>query len=133
MVRNGAARSAGAAHHSRLNGTPICRGGLFGCASIQALLTTRWTASDADLAWNGITMGKKLADLAHAYDVLFAPAVTVRSIRWFRRTFRRRYQFWYRKLGVDDAPWRDDIMTHPLEIVDGTYCSTIAGAGCRLD
>ena len=26
-----------------------------------------------DLAWNGITMGKKLADLAHAYDVLFAP------------------------------------------------------------
>ena len=27
--------------------------------------------------------------------------------------------FYVQELDVDDAPWRDDIMTHPLEIVDG--------------
>jgi galactonate dehydratase len=27
--------------------------------------------------------------------------------------------FFIQELDVDDAPWRDDLMTHPFEIVDG--------------
>ena len=74
-----------------------------------------------DLAWNGITVGKKLADLAHAYDVLFAPHNCHSPINTLvsAHVSATVPNFYVQELDVDDAPWRDDIMTHPLEIVDG--------------
>jgi len=74
-----------------------------------------------DLAWNGITMGKKLADLAHAYDVLFAPHNCHSPINTLvsAHVSATVPNFYVQELDVDDAPWRDDIMTHPLEIADG--------------
>jgi galactonate dehydratase len=103
--------------------TPICTGeSLFGMHGYKPYLQRY--AQDVimpDLAWNGITMGKKIADMAHAYDVLFAPhnchsplatlisasvAATVPN-------------FFVLEFDVDDAPWRDDLMTHPFELQDG--------------
>lgn len=103
--------------------TTICTGeSLFGTHQYKPYLQLH--AQDIimpDLAWNGITMGKKICDMAHAYDVLIAPhnchspmntlvsaavAATVPN-------------FFILELDEDDAPWRDDLMTHPLEIENG--------------
>ena len=74
-----------------------------------------------DLAWNGITMGKKIADFAHAYDTLFAPHNCHSPINTLVSTAVSATvpNFFILEFDVDDAPWRDDIMTHPLEIEDG--------------
>ena len=83
-----------------------------------------------DLAWNGITMGKKIADLAHAYDVLCAfhnchsPITTLVSAA-VAATIPN---FAILEIDVDDAPWRDDLMTHPFEIEAAT-CSCRPGPG----
>ena len=54
--------------------TTICTGeSIFGTQGFKPYLDLR--AQDIimpDLAWNGITMGKKIADLAHTYDVLLS-------------------------------------------------------------
>ena len=54
--------------------TTICTGeSLFGTLGFKPYLERH--AQDIimpDLAWNGITMGKKIADMAHAYDMLCA-------------------------------------------------------------
>jgi len=74
-----------------------------------------------DLAWNGITMGKKLADYANAYDVLFAPhnchsPVTTLVSAAVCATVPN---FFILEYDTDDAPWRFDLMTHPYEIEHG--------------
>src|SRR5690606_28134536 len=55
--------------------TTICTGeSLFGLHGYKPYLQLH--AQDIimpDLAWNGITMGKKICDFAHAYDTLIAP------------------------------------------------------------
>lgn len=103
--------------------TPICHGeSLFGTHGYRPYLERH--AQDVimpDLAWNGITMGKKIADLAHAYDTLISPhnchsplttlvsanvAATVPNLAIL-------------EIDVDDAPWRDDLLTHPFQIRDG--------------
>ena len=74
-----------------------------------------------DLAWNGITMGKKIADMAHAYDVLLAlhschsPLTTLISANVAATV----PNFFILELDVDDPPWRDDLLTHPFEIKNG--------------
>ena len=74
-----------------------------------------------DFAWNGITMGKKLCDFAHAYDTLIAPHNCHSPINTLvsAAVCATVPNFFIQELDVDDAPWRDDIMTHPLEVVDG--------------
>jgi L-alanine-DL-glutamate epimerase-like enolase superfamily enzyme len=103
--------------------TIICTGeSLFGTHGYKPYLQLH--AQDIimpDLAWNGITMGKKIADMAHAYDVLFAPhnchsPLTTLISANVAATVPN---FFILELDVDDAPWRDDIMTHPFEIEDG--------------
>jgi galactonate dehydratase len=74
-----------------------------------------------DLAWNGITMGKKIADLAHAFEILYAPhnchsPLTTLVSAAVCATVPN---FYILELDVDDAPWRDDLLTHPFEIKDG--------------
>ena len=103
--------------------TTICHGeSLFGTHQYKPFLQLH--AQDIvmpDLAWNGITMGKKLADFAHAYDVLFAPHNCHSPINTLvsASVCATVPNFFIQELDVDDAPWRDEIMTHPFEIEDG--------------
>jgi len=103
--------------------TTICHGeSLFGTHQYKPFLQLH--AQDIvmpDLAWNGITMGKKLADFAHAYDVLFAPHNCHSPINTLvsASVCTTVPNFLIQEFDVDDAPWRDEIMTHPLEIEDG--------------
>ena len=103
--------------------TPICHGeSIFGTHGYKPYLQLH--AQDVimpDLAWNGITMGKKIADMAHAYDVLFAPHNCHSPINTLvsANVSATVPNFCVQEFDVDDAPWRDDLMTHPFEIVDG--------------
>jgi L-alanine-DL-glutamate epimerase-like enolase superfamily enzyme len=74
-----------------------------------------------DLAWNGITMGKKIADMAHTYDILFAPHNCHSPINTLvsAAVCATVPNFFIQEFDVDDAPWRDDLMTHPFEIKNG--------------
>jgi L-alanine-DL-glutamate epimerase-like enolase superfamily enzyme len=103
--------------------TTICTGeSLFGTSGYRPYLERH--AQDVimpDLAWNGITMGKKIADMAHAYDVLVAPhnchsPITTLVSAAVCATIPN---FFILELDVDDAPWRDDLLTHPFEVRDG--------------
>jgi L-alanine-DL-glutamate epimerase-like enolase superfamily enzyme len=103
--------------------TTICTGeSIFGTQGFRPYLEQH--AQDIimpDLAWNGITMGKKIADLAHAYDVLCAfhnchsPLTTLISAS-VAATIPN---FAILEIDVDDAPWRDDLLTHPFTIEAG--------------
>jgi L-alanine-DL-glutamate epimerase-like enolase superfamily enzyme len=103
--------------------TPICTGeSIFGVLGYKPYLQLH--AQDIimpDLAWNGITMGKKIADMAHAYDILFAPHNCHSPLTTLltANVCATVPNFYVAELDVDDAPWRDDIMTHPFEIEDG--------------
>lgn len=103
--------------------TPICHGeSLFGVAGYKPFLERH--AQDVimpDLAWNGLTMGKKIADFAHAYDVLVAPhnchsPLTTLISAHLCATIPN---FKILELDVDDAPWRDDLLAHPFQIEAG--------------
>lgn len=103
--------------------TTICTGeSLFGTVGFKRYLELH--AQDIimpDLAWNGVTMGKKIADMAHAYDVLCAfhnchSPVTTLVTASVAATIPN---FFIMEFDVDDAPWRDDLMTHPLAITNG--------------
>jgi galactonate dehydratase len=66
-------------------------------------------------------MGKKIADMAHAYDILFAPhnchsPLTTLISASVAATVPN---FFILEFDVDDAPWRDDLLSHPFEIKDG--------------
>jgi L-alanine-DL-glutamate epimerase-like enolase superfamily enzyme len=103
--------------------TTICTGeSLFGTQGYKPYLQLH--AQDIimpDLAWNGITMGKKIADMAHAYDTLVAPHNCHSPINTLvsASVCATIPNFYIQELDVDDAPWRDDIMTHPFEIENG--------------
>jgi galactonate dehydratase len=103
--------------------TTICTGeSIFGTQGYKPYLQLH--AQDIimpDLAWNGITMTKKIADMAHAYDVLFAPhnchsPLTTLISASVAATVPN---FHILEIDVDDAPWRDDMMTHPFEVENG--------------
>lgn len=104
--------------------TPLCTGeSLFGTHGFKPFLQLH--AQDIimpDLAWNGITMGKKIADMAHAYDVLFAPHNCHSPINTLvsAAVSATVPNFLIQEFDVDDAPWRDDLMTHPF-VVEGGY------------
>jgi hypothetical protein len=74
-----------------------------------------------DLAWNGITMGKKICDFAHAYDILVAPHNCHSPINTLvsAAVAATIPNFFILEFDQDDAPWRDDLMTHPLVIEKG--------------
>ncbi len=103
--------------------TTICHGeSLFGTHGYRPFLERH--AQDVimpDFAWNGITLGKKICDLAHAYDVLVAPHNCHSPINTLvsANVCATIPNFYIHELDVDDAPWRDDLMTHPFTIEDG--------------
>jgi L-alanine-DL-glutamate epimerase-like enolase superfamily enzyme len=117
--------------------TTICTGeSIYGTQGFRPYLEQH--AQDIimpDLAWNGITMGKKIADLAHAYDVLCAfhnchsPLTTLVSAA-VAATIPN---FAILEIDVDDAPWRDDLLTHPFTIEAGhLHLSDRPGLGSDL-
>ena len=103
--------------------TTICTGeSIFGTQGFRPYLDAR--SQDIimpDLAWNGVTMGKKIADLAHTYDVLLSfhnchsPITTLVSANVAATV----PNFFILEIDVDDAPWRDELMTHPFTIENG--------------
>jgi L-alanine-DL-glutamate epimerase-like enolase superfamily enzyme len=103
--------------------TTICTGeSIFGTTGYRPFLQNY--SQDIimpDLAWNGITMGKKLADLANAYETLFAPHNCHSPINTLvsAAVCATVPNFFIQEFDVDDAPWRDDLMTHPFEIKNG--------------
>jgi L-alanine-DL-glutamate epimerase-like enolase superfamily enzyme len=103
--------------------TTICTGeSLYGTQGYKPYLQLH--AQDIimpDLAWNGLTMGKKIADMAHAYDILVAPHNCHSPINTLvsASLCATIPNFYIQEFDVDDAPWRDDLMTHPFEIENG--------------
>lgn len=103
--------------------TTICTGeSLYGTQGYKPYL--QLYAQDIimpDLAWNGITMGKKIADMAHAYDTLFAPhnCHSPMTSLVSANVCATVPNFFILEFDVDDAPWRDDLMTHPLQVENG--------------
>jgi L-alanine-DL-glutamate epimerase-like enolase superfamily enzyme len=103
--------------------TTICTGeSIFGTQGFKPYLDL--SAQDIimpDLAWNGITMGKKIADQAHTHDVLLSfhnchsPITTLVSANVAATS----PSFFILEIDVDDAPWRDDLLTHPFTIERG--------------
>jgi L-alanine-DL-glutamate epimerase-like enolase superfamily enzyme len=103
--------------------TTICTGeSIFGTQGFKPYLDLN--AQDVimpDLAWNGITMGKKIADQAHTHDVLLSfhnchsPITTLVSAN----VAATAPNFFILEIDVDDAPWRDDLLTHPFVIERG--------------
>jgi len=103
--------------------TTICHGeSIFGVQGYKPYLQRY--AQDIimpDLAWNGITMGKKIADFANAFDVLVAPhnCHSPMTTLVAANVMATVPNFYILELDVDDPPWRDDLLTHPFEIEDG--------------
>ena len=103
--------------------TTICTGeSIFGTQGFRPYLDLN--AQDIimpDLAWNGITMGKKIADQAHTHDVLLSfhnchsPVTTLVSAA----VAATAPNFFILEIDQDDAPWRDDLMTHPFTVEAG--------------
>lgn len=103
--------------------TTICTGeSLYGLQGYRPFLEQH--AQDIimpDFAWNGITMGKKICDMAHAYDVLIAPHACHSPLNTLisAAVAATIPNFYILEFDVDDAPWRNDILSHPLEIEQG--------------
>jgi L-alanine-DL-glutamate epimerase-like enolase superfamily enzyme len=74
-----------------------------------------------DVPWNGFTDSKKVADLAATYEVNIAPhnyyshLATLMSAHLCAVATNVRIM----EIDIDDVPWKDDLVTEPLEIVDG--------------
>jgi galactonate dehydratase len=66
-------------------------------------------------------MGKKICDFAHAYDTLIAPHNCHSPINTLVSSAicATIPNLFIHEFDVDDAPWRDEIMTHPFEIRNG--------------
>ncbi len=107
----------------RSTSTTICTGeSLFGTHGYKPYLELH--AQDIimpDLAWNGITMGKKIADMAHTYDTLVAPHNCHSPLNTLisAAVCATVPNFFIQEFDVDDAPWRDEIMSHPFVIKHG--------------
>jgi galactonate dehydratase len=103
--------------------TPICSG--------ENLYTTRgyrpffeqyaMDVAMVDVPWNGFTASKKIADLADAYEVNVAPhnyyshLSTLISAHFCAVCSNVRIL----EIDVDDVPWKADLITEPIEILDG--------------
>jgi L-alanine-DL-glutamate epimerase-like enolase superfamily enzyme len=103
--------------------TPICHGeSIYATHGFRPFLEAH--AQDVimpDIAWNGITMGKKIASMSEAYDVMFAPhnchsPLTTLITAHLCATVPN---FLVQEFDRDDVPWRDEILTEPLRIEDG--------------
>jgi len=74
-----------------------------------------------DVPWNGFSQSKKVADLTEAHQLNIAPhnyyshLSTLMSAHLCASVPNVRIM----EIDIDDVPWKDDLITEPLEIVDG--------------
>ena len=74
-----------------------------------------------DLPWNGFSQSRKVADLAETFEVNCAPhnyyshLSTLHSLHLCASIPNVRIA----EIDIDDVPWKDELVTEPLEIVDG--------------
>ena len=88
-----------------------------------------------DTVWNGITVGKKVADYASTYDILFAPHNSHGVLGGLQaaQLCATCENFKILEYEHDDVPWRNDIVTCPIEIQDGHIeLSDRPGLGCDI-
>lgn len=74
-----------------------------------------------DVPWNGFSQSKKIADLAEAYQLNIAPhnyyshLSSLMSAHLCACVPNVRIM----EIDIDDVPWKDDLVTEPLQIVHG--------------
>ena len=74
-----------------------------------------------DVPWNGFTQSKRIADLAEIYEVNVAPhnyyshLASLMSAHLCASVPNVRIM----EMDVDDVPWKDDLITEPLEVKGG--------------
>lgn len=74
-----------------------------------------------DVPWNGFTQSKKIADLAEIYEINIAPhnyyshLSTLMSAHLCAVAPNVRIM----EIDIDDVPWKDDLISQPLDIKDG--------------
>ncbi len=103
--------------------TPICSGENF-FATYGYLPYLRRYAMDVamiDVPWNGFSQSKKIADLVEAHQLNIAPhnyyshLSTLMSAHLCASVPNVRIM----EIDIDDVPWKDDLVTEPLDISDG--------------
>jgi galactonate dehydratase len=74
-----------------------------------------------DTVWNGITMGKKVADYANTYDILFAPHNSHGVMGGLQaiNLCATIANFMILEYEYDDNHWRDELVSDPLVVEDG--------------
>ena len=74
-----------------------------------------------DTVWNGIPLGKKVADYANTYDILFAPHNSHGCLGGWQaaQLCATLENFKILEYEYDDVPWRNGIVTHPTVVKDG--------------
>jgi L-alanine-DL-glutamate epimerase-like enolase superfamily enzyme len=88
-----------------------------------------------DTVWNGITMGKKVADYANTYDIMFAPHNSHGALGGWQAAHLcgTLENFKILEYEYDDVPWRDEIVTEPIVIKDGYIeMNDRPGLGCDV-
>jgi L-alanine-DL-glutamate epimerase-like enolase superfamily enzyme len=118
--------------------TPICMSeGLYGTNGFRRFLELQ--AIDIampDFAWNGVSMGKKIANQCETYYIpvaphnCFSPLTTIIS----GHISASINNFIILEFDVDDVPWRDKVISKPLKIDKGYLrLSKEPGYGVDLD
>ena len=74
-----------------------------------------------DTVWNGITMGRKVADYANTYDIMFAPHNSHGVMGGLQaiNLCATIANFMILEYEYDDNPWRNDLVSNPLVVEDG--------------
>lgn len=117
--------------------TPICIGeSVYRTQGYKSFLEEHSVAIIMpDTVWNGITMGKKVADYANTYDTLFAPHNSHGALGGWQAAHlcATLENFKILEYEYDDVPWRDEIVTDPIVIKDGFIeMPNRPGLGCDI-
>lgn len=107
----------------RATSTPICMSeGLYSPHSYKRFLELgAIDVAMPDIAWVGLTMGKKIASLCDTYHIPLAPhnphspLCTIITGHFSANV----PNFLIQEVEVDDVPWRDEVISEPLKIRDG--------------
>jgi galactonate dehydratase len=103
--------------------TPICSGeSLRRCHEYKPFLENHaLEIIMPDTVWNGITEGKKVADYANTYDIMFAPhnshgvLGTLQAVNLVATL----PNFLILEYEADDQPWRQEIVSEAYTVKDG--------------
>lgn len=103
--------------------TPVCIGeSLFGAGQYKPFFE-RYAMDIVmpDVAWNGITETRRIIQLARQYDIMFAPHNCHSPLTTFVCTHlcANTPNFYLMEFDYDDVPWRDEMLTYPIEFQNG--------------